>query len=55
MPEEPVIRSVVSLTRGPSQGAGPDRKFGRGHPLSRSGQSAGPVVVQSAIPALPRM
>jgi hypothetical protein len=24
MPEEPVIRSVVSLTRGPSQGAGAD-------------------------------
>ena len=51
-PEEPVIRSVVSLTRGPSQGTGAGRRFGHGHPLSRSGRSAGPIVVQSAIPAL---
>ena len=50
-PEEPVVVSVVSLTRGPSQGAGADRRFGRCHPLSRSGRSAGPIVVPSAIPA----
>ncbi len=55
MPEEPVIRSVVLLTRGPSQGAGADRKLGRCHPLSRSGRSAGPIIVLSAIPALPRI
>jgi hypothetical protein len=54
-PEEPVIRSVVLLTRGPSQGAGAGHGLGRCHPLSRSGRSAGPVVVLSAIPALPRI
>ena len=52
MPEEPVVISVVSLTRDPSQGAGAGRRFGRGRPLSFSGRSAGPFLVQSAIPAL---
>jgi len=46
--------SVVSLTRGPSQGAGAGRRFGRGRPLSCTGRSAGLFVVLSAIPALSR-
>ena len=44
--------SVVSLTRGPSQGAGADRTFGRCYPLLHSGRSAGPFVVSLAIPAV---
>src|ERR1700704_1154225 len=49
-PEEPVKSSVVSLTRGPSQGAGVDRACGRSTRCHGPANSAGPGTAISVVP-----